>query len=302
MIRIDRILCPTDLSTESDDALRYAIALGCAYDAKLMLLYCREPGSIVEWATSSQAARLFEQALFKYLDANEVKALDWEAVLVECDDAGKAIVNEAVKRNVDLIVMRSRRRPHAAALLGSTAETVCQKAPCPVLVTHPSEREWVGLTTCQIDLQRLLVAYDNSVDADLALSYGTSLAQQYQTEVHLLHVISDEASEEPELAWSEASRESSYEVAARRLQQVIPKEAGLWCNIVTAVRCGEPWREIVEYAREQKIDLICLGASGRGFSLEKMFGSTADRVLRHAPCPVLVARPTAAANSSAKAA
>lgn len=302
MIRIERILCPTDLTMESDEALRYAVALACAYNAKLMLLYCRKPGSIVEWATSSQAARLFEQALFKNMNANEVKALDWEAVLVEGDDAGKAIVHEAVNRNVDLIVMRSRRRPHAAVLLGSTAETVCQKAPCPVFVTHPSEREWVGLTTRQIDLQRLLVAYDNSADADLALSYGTSLAQEYRTEVHLLHVISDEASEEPELAWSDANRESSYEIAARRLQQVIPKEASLWCNIVTAVRCGQPWHEIVEYATEHKIDLICMGASGNGFSLERMLGSTTDRVLRHAPCPVLVSRPLKVAAESVRAA
>jgi len=302
MIKLERILCPTDLTTESDEALRYAIALACAYNAKLMLLYCREPGSVVEWANSSQAARLFEQALFKYMDANEVKALDWEPVLVEGDNVGKAIVKEALKRNADLIVMRSRRRPHAAALLGSTAETVCQKAPCPVLVTHPSEREWVGLTTCQIDLQRVLVAYDNSADADLALSYGTSLAQQYQTEVHLLHVISDEAPDEPELAWSEASRESSYEIAARRLQQVIPKEACLWCNIVTAVRCGPPWHEIIGYAKEHQIDLICIGASGNGFALGKVFGSTTDRVLRQAPCPVLVSRPMKATSASIKAA
>jgi len=267
-----------------------------------MLLYCREPGSIVEWANSSQAARLFEQALFKYMDANEVKALDWEAVLVEGDNVGKAIVKEALKRSANLIVMRSRRRPHAAALLGSTAETVCQKAPCPVLVTHSNEREWVGLTTCQIDLRRLLIAYDNSVDADLALSYGTSLAEQYQTEVHLLHVVSDEAPDEPELVWSAASRESSYEIAARRLQQVIPKEACLWCNIVTAVRCGQPWNEIIEYAKEHQIDLICMGASGSGFALEKMFGSTADRVLRHAPCPILVSRPMKATSASTKAA
>ena len=225
------------------------------------------------------------------MDANELKALDWEAVLTEGDDKGLAIATEAAKRNADLIVMRSRRRPHAAVLLGSTAETVSRTAPCPVLVTHPSEREWVGLTTCEIDLRRLLVAYDSSADADLALNYGTSLAQQYQTEVHLLHVISDEAPAEPELAWSEASREGSYEIAARRLQQAVPKETCLWCNIVTGVRCGHPANEILAYAKEHEIDLICMGASGTGFSLDKLFGSTTDRVLRRAPCPVLVSRP-----------
>ena len=148
----------------------------------------------------------------------------------------------------------------------------------------------------------MLVAYDNSADAGLALSYATSLAQHYQTEVHVLHVISDASPEEPELAWSNAGRETSYEIAARQLQQVVPKEKYPWCKIVTAVRCGQPANEILAYAKEQKIDLICMGASGTGFSLDKLFGSTVDRVLRHAPCPVLVSRPTTRAAASTKAA
>lgn len=302
MIKLESILCPTDLTTESDEALRYAIALASAYESKLMLLYCRQPGSVIEWASSSQAARLFEQSLLRRMDANELKALNWEAVITEGDDKGLAIAAEAAKRNADLIVMRSRRRPRAAVLLGSTAETVTRTAPCPVLVTHASEREWAGLTTNEIDLRRLLVAYDASSDADLALNSGISLAQEYQAEIHLLNVVSDaEQSEEPEVAWSSAEPESSYEIAARRLQQAIPKEVFLWCNIVTAVRYGQPANEILAYAKEHEIDLICMGASGTGFSLEKLFGSTADRVLRQAPCPVLVSRPMKVAAASMKA-
>jgi nucleotide-binding universal stress UspA family protein len=302
MIKLERILCPTDLTTESDEALRYAVALALAFEAKLILLYCRQPGSLVEWSTSSQAARILEQSLFTHLNADEFKSLDWEPAIAESEEVGSTISEEAARRSVDLIVMRSRRRPHAAALLGSTAETVSRSAPCPVLITHPGEREWVGLTTCEINLRRLLVAYDSSADADLALEYGTSLAEQYQTEVHLLHVISDEASEEPELAWSEASRESSYEIAAGHLRQMVPKEARLWCQIKTAVRCGQPANEILAYANEHEIDLICMGASGTGFTLARLFGSTADRVLRHAPCPVLVSRPVKTAVESVKAA
>jgi len=302
MIKIERILFPTDLSTESDEALRYALALASLYDAKVTLLYCRQPGSIIDWATSSGAARRFQQLLFTHMGANELKALEWEAAVAEADNVSETIVAEASKRNADLIVMRSRRRPHTAALLGSTAETVCQTAPCPVLVTHPREREWVGITTTEIDLRCLLIAYDNSRDADLALSYGTLLAEQYQAEVHVLHVISDEAAVDPELAWSDASRENSYEIAARRLQESIPREACLWCNVVTAVRYGQPWHEIIEYASEHEIDLICMGASGRHLSWEKMFGSTADRVLRQAPCPVLVCHPVGSARLAAQAA
>lgn len=296
MIKIERIFCPTDLSAESDEALRYAIALACACDARLMLVYCRKPGSIAEWATSSQAARLFEQALFKYMDANELKTLDWEAVLIEGDDAGKAIVTEAHKQKADLIVMRSRRRPHAAGLLGSTAEHVSRTAPCPVLVTHPSEREWVGLTTCQIDLRRLLVAYDNSADADSAVKYGVLLAEQYQAEVHVLHVIDGDSAKLPDDKFV-----TSDEVAEQRLRVLIPKEARLWCKFVTSVRVGRPADQIVAYAKENKIDLICMGVSGTGF-LDKLFGSTVDNVLRHAPCPVLISRGVKQATASIKAA
>jgi len=42
MIKVERILCPTDLSTESDEALRYAVALARIYEAKLLLLHCSE--------------------------------------------------------------------------------------------------------------------------------------------------------------------------------------------------------------------------------------------------------------------
>ncbi len=302
MIHLERILCPTDLSTESDEALRYAVALTRAYEANLVLLYCKLPSSVAEWVNSSRAQQLFEQSLFTHLDANELKMLHWEGVVAEGDDVGLTITEEAAKRKTDLIVMRSRRRPHAAVLLGSTAETVSRTAPCPVLVTHPSEREWVGFSTGEVDLHRVLVAHDFSPDSELALNYGLSLAQEYQAEVHLLHVIGTEEQEEPEVAWSHVGLESLYTSAARQLQQAVPKQAFLWCNLVTTVRSGKAYEEVLAYAQEHEIDLICMGASGSDFTLGKLFGSNVDRVLRQAPCPVLVSRPVKSAVVTAKAA
>jgi nucleotide-binding universal stress UspA family protein len=296
MINIQRILCPTDLSVESDEALRYALALALAYEAKVVLLYCKGPSSISEWVNSSRAQKLFEQSLFTHLDTNELKLLDWEGVVAETDDVGLTITKEAADRKSDLIVMRSRRRPHAAVLLGSTAESVSRSAPCPVLVTHPNERDWVGLRPSEIDLKRVLVGYDFSRDSDLALNYAISLAQEYQSEVHLVHVIGKET--EDEGGWTEGGVESLYRDVARRLQQVVPREAFLWCNVVNVVRRGRPADEIVAYAKEKEIDIVCLGASGAGFRLGTLLGSTVDRVLRRAPCPVFVARPLAVVAST----
>jgi hypothetical protein len=64
MIKIERILCPTDLSTEADEALRYALALSKAYQAKLILLYCKQPGSVPDWISGSRAPELFKLSLF----------------------------------------------------------------------------------------------------------------------------------------------------------------------------------------------------------------------------------------------
>lgn len=297
MVKIERILCPTDLSTESDEALRYAVALGRAYDAKLLLLNCTDIKSakapIENKHLSADLASSFEQALIPHLGLSQLCDLKWEAFAIEnVRDVGEAISHHAKTHCADLIVMRSRRRPRAAALLGSTAETVSRTAPCPVLVTHPNEVEWVGFSTGEIDLRRVLVALDFSSDSELALQYGCSLAEEYQAEMHLLHVLDSAGHKEPELAWSTASSSSAYTFVASKLQRATPKEAFLWCNVVNSVRCGKAYEEVLAYAKEQEIDLICMGASGSDRGLGKLFGSNVDLVLRRAPCPVLVVRPT----------
>lgn len=80
--------------------------------------------------------------------------------------------------------MRSRRRPYAAALMGSTAEAVARLGPCPVLVMHADELEWLDSTTGEISLRNVLVAYDFSPHSQLALHYAATLAQQYQAALH----------------------------------------------------------------------------------------------------------------------
>ncbi len=85
--------------------------------------------------------------------------------------------------------------------------------------------------------------------------------------------------------------EEEFQRATRLMQQSVPKELQLWCEAKHAVRQGQPYREILNYAEEQEIDLICLGVHGAGFAMRALFGSNADRVLRQAPCPVLITRP-----------
>ena len=271
MIAIQRILCPTDLTTESDEALRYAVALSSAYNAKLFVLYCKETGVNNGRAQGGETSPLFIASLAPNLGLKPSE-LNWEGLVAESvDDVGKTIVSEAAKHEVDSIVMRSRRRPRAATLLGSTAETVSRTAPCSVLVTHPQEREWVSFSAGEIDLNRVLVAHDFSADSELALKYGVSLAQEYQAELHLLHVVSKEERDQPEVAWAQAGSKSGYKNAA---DAALLKETFLWCKVVNAVSCGNAHHEVLTYAKEHDIDLICMGAGGTRSILGVLFGST----------------------------
>lgn len=278
MINIKRILCPTDLSPYAGNAVRYALALSRAHEAELILLYCTERLDGKE--------QLFD-SVSDYIDPSDSRC---QLVVSPADHVDEEIMRQAQEKRVDLIVMRSRRRPHRAALLGSTAESVSRSAPCPVLVMHSDEQEFID-DDLKVDPKRILVAYDFSDYSELALKYGLSIAQEHQSELHLLHVLSPRSVNEPEIAWYPSKGNSAYHTAACRLQRVVPDEVHLWCGVKTAVSEGNPYREILNYAEKHEIDLISVGAHGAGFGMRALFGSNVDRVLRQAPCPVLVARP-----------
>lgn len=277
MINIKRILCPTDLSPHSGNAVRYALALSRAHGAELILLHCTD---------DVDGKEKLEASALQYVDPSDKR---WRLIVASAGDVGEEIMRRAQIENIDLIVMRSRRRPHRAALLGSTAESVCRSAPCPVLVMHNDEREFVS-KELKVDLKRVLVAYDFSDYSELALRYGLSIAQEHQAELHLLHVLPTRSVDEPEIAWYPVKGESAYHTAARRLQRAVPADVHLWCDVKTAVSEGNAYREILNYAEKNEIDLISVGAHGAGFGMRALFGSNVDRVLRQAPCPVLVAR------------
>ena len=103
MINIKRILCPTDLSPHSGKAVRYAAALARAYEAELIFFHCTPDVDGEERLRASVLDQL------PSIDAG------WRLVAVTASDVGEAIMMQAQIDSVDLIVMRSRRRPHRAA-------------------------------------------------------------------------------------------------------------------------------------------------------------------------------------------
>lgn len=134
-------------------------------------------------------------------------------------------------------------------------------------------------------LQKILVPTDLSECSKKALQYAVPFAKQFGAELHLLYV-SEPYPPVPELGPVDVvppqDAKADLEALRRSIGQSVRTSASL--------RVGTPHVEIAESARELEADLIIIATHGRkGF--ERMFlGSTAETVVRHAPCPVLIVR------------
>lgn len=134
------------------------------------------------------------------------------------------------------------------------------------------------------------MATDFSETSEHALEIATSFAQSFGASLHLLHVIPDPYAQ----PWAVEATGSAipdllktWETeAGTRLDRLKP--AGLESQ--AAVRVGNPYHEIVEYATEHGIDLVVIGTHGRGAIGHMLLGSVAEKVVRKAPCPVLTVR------------
>src|SRR5512132_2924693 len=101
MINIKRILCPTDLTSHSEQAVRYALALARAHDADLTFLYC-DVGSIADKSRKTE----LELVLVDQIDVSDLLDVRWRLVVAPAEDVGEEITRQAQSERIDLIVMR----------------------------------------------------------------------------------------------------------------------------------------------------------------------------------------------------
>lgn len=140
MSSIKKILCTTDFSAESDRAIAYAVGLGTELDVALHLLHVYAIPTPIGSAGAGGHAKMLTE--IRELAEAEMKRLihDWHqrgAVLtphIACGAPARAIVDEAVRLSVDLIIMGTHGRTGLAHLLiGSVTERVVRTSSIPVL-------------------------------------------------------------------------------------------------------------------------------------------------------------------------
>ena len=140
-------------------------------------------------------------------------------------------------------------------------------------------------------IKSILVPIDFSPPSEKALDYAVSLANQFGAKLTLLNVV--EPFPTPDFTYYPLVMENDKIQAEtkRRLEHVRVK-ARIDPQLVekTLVRNGVPYREITDAARMLKVDLIVISTHGYTGLAHVFMGSTAERVVRHAECPVLVVR------------
>jgi nucleotide-binding universal stress UspA family protein len=145
-------------------------------------------------------------------------------------------------------------------------------------------------------IRSILLPTDFSECANYALSYSTFLARQFSASIICVHVIEPVV---PTVGYTGLTEplpltdlsEQLEESAERELPKIGACEECSGLEIEEVIVHGDAAAEIVRVARERQVDLIVISSHGRTGLGRILFGSTAESVVRHAPCPVLVVKP-----------
>lgn len=269
---MNRILVPLDGSELAEGALPHARALAQALGAKVLLVRSRTmpSGDVFLPPSMIRVPDVEGPAIKDYLAGFE------EESVAATGSAAEAILNEAAR--ADLIVMTSHGRSGLGRwLLGSVAEEVVRKSPCPVLV--------VGSRTPARDVGfgRLLVPLDGSENSELALAEAERLARAFGSTIYLLRAIVTPAGEHA--LPSEAAAHAAEE---RMVKEYLEECAGRVSGVAVERRweAGPAARVIGEMIDREAIDLVVMCTHGRSGWNRFVCGSVAEAVLRAAQCPV----------------
>jgi len=155
------------------------------------------------------------------------------------------------------------------------------------------EKSAAAGTAGAIQLKTILVPVDFSACGRKATEYALAFAVQFRASIMLLHVVEPMVYPENYVAVPAATDEINQSLLTSAQQRLASQKEELVQNgvqVQTMTRLGRPYLEIAAVAKELPADLIILATHGYTGLKHVFLGSTAERVVRHAPCPVLTVR------------
>ena len=294
-VQFNTILCATDFSDFSNHTVGYGVALAKEFGARLIICHVIDLSSVAIYGEFQldpvgQQNRIMEDANVQLEALACDQPVTWEP-MISVGKPADEISRAVEEQNIDLVITATRGRSGFKRLiLGSVTERLMRTLTCPLLVVRSPENEFVTPAEQKFQLKKILVGCDFSPDSGRAFDHGLSLAQEFQAELHLAHVI--EPPVQPNLLIEETFvsgeiHEDYNKQLIQKLKDMVPGEAANWCTPQTSIMEGQPYDELIKYADTRDIDMIVLGVRGHGLVKTLFLGSTTDRVIRDSHCPVL---------------
>jgi len=288
MVPIKRVLCPVDFFPASERAAEYAVVLARNHNARLTLLHVVSPMISGPYELPIDTVAIMEAM-------NKGSEIGMKKLAKKAEKAGVQVsclvrdgfVDEEIKRlsdseKSDIVVMGTHgRRGFEQWLMGSVTQRILRRLNIPLLTLTATKKIEVGAT-----IRRILIATDFSKGAPDAVAYAFSVAQESQASVTVLHVIDDVSADlDPNY------REPLILGVQTQLERLVPQAVRDWCQVSTRVETGVPFTTIVKVLKTGKFDLLVMNTHGKSMLDRALLGSTVERVVQSAECPVLLIPP-----------
>jgi nucleotide-binding universal stress UspA family protein len=290
MPRFTHILCPVDFSDISQHALDHAAAIAQRDQARLTVLYVfvNLPSMDVPPLVLSPADRERIRVDLQRMCAKVPPEVHVDLLVREAERVHRTILAEQLELAVDLLVVGTHGRSGFQHLvLGSVTEKVIRTVKCPTLVVPPRAPD--ASPSAPVRITRILCPIDFSDSSMNAFARARALAEETGARLTAIAVV-DIAHELRDSAMlANVDVEAITRVTETETRRRLAELAGKGAKTIDAVVVsGSAPDMVLERAARDGTDLIVMGVHGRGALDLRLFGSTTHKVIRSAPCPVLV--------------
>jgi nucleotide-binding universal stress UspA family protein len=295
-LQIRNVLVPIDFSAPSLEAIEAALPLIKHFGADLHLVHVFEPDYpassmvaiplVVPELEVGERVRRLRDVAKDYsvpLRRENIRAIKGRPF--------EEICRLAQEIDIDLIVIATRGNTGLIhLLLGSTAERVVRYSPCPVLVVRGSDSKKKSAQQLAT-FRKILVPVDFSDCSMKGLEYAKKLAREFRAKLILLHSIALQyyvASDEYARYDLPLLLDQIDEAAKQQMRDLVQQTNWNGVEVQTSIEIGHAGQQICAEATERNAGLSAISTHGRTGFKHVLLGSTAEYVVRHASCPVLV--------------
>ena len=308
---LSRILVPLDGSPTAETVLPQVVELAELRNAEIVLLRVALAHTLPGSSQVEAQVRAVEEAqtyLAKLEGDLAARGLTVSSA-VRYGHAAEEILDHARSGGIGLIAMSTHGRSGIRRwVMGSVAEAVARRSPIPVLLLRAQGPVvWSGETpdrseappapaATPVRVRHVLCPVDLSPAARPVLETAGAIAERFGAALTVLHAVYDPlditCSHIPHPPMEEL-RADMIRIAEATLRRQMRRTLGAYPQASLVVVAGPPYQQIIRFARTHAVDLIIMGTKGATGLEHFIMGSTAERVVRTSPCPVLSVRAAA---------